>query len=194
MSSGVTVRELVAGDTPNPLHADLDLFRPPSLQTSALARIAEAPSGRVLLAEQAGTTVAYLTFHRPDPIERWGRDRTGRLIELGAIEVVPSLRGEHLGRRLLERGFADGAYDDTVVFAALYAWHYDLERTGLGPLGYRRLLEGFYRSAGLVRVPTSDPEVRSDPANALLVRIGPKAPESVRSEFERLRTLPVEPF
>lgn len=194
MSVGVTIRELAAGATPNPLHADLDLFRPPSLQTSALARIADEPAGRVLLAEHAGSTVGYLTFHRPDPIERWGADRTGRLIELGAIEVAPSLRGEHLGRMLLERGFADGRYDDTVVFAALYAWHYDLARTGLGALGYRRLLEAFYRPAGLVRVPTSDPEVRSDPANALLVRIGPHAPEAVRSEFERLRTLPMEPW
>lgn len=193
MSPGVTLRELPAGGTPKPLHPDLDLFRPPALQAEALARIAEEPLGRVLLAEDAGRTVGYLTFHRPDDIERWGGDRSGRLIELGAIEVAPELRGEHLGRRLLEQAFADGAYDDTIVFAALYAWHYDLARSGLGALGYRRLLEAFYLPAGLMRVATSDPEILSDPANALLVRVGPDAPPSLRSEFERLRLLPAAP-
>jgi acetoin utilization protein AcuA len=190
VSGGVVVRDLPAGDAPAPLHPDLDVFRPPDRQRDALAAIAAEPRGRVLVAERAGRTVGYLTFHPPDPVERWGGDRSGRLIELGAIEVAPDLRGAHLGERLLEAAFADGAYDDTVVFAALYAWHYDLERTGLGPLGYRRLLERLYRGVGLERVPTRDPEIGADPANALLARVGPHAPDGVRDEFERLRTLP----
>ncbi len=184
------VRELPAGATPAPLHPDLNVFRPAERQRDALAAIAAEPHGRVLVAERAGRTVGYLTFHPPDPVERWGHDRSGRLVELGAIEVAPDLRGEHLGERLLTAAFADGAYDGTVVFAALYAWHYDLERTGLGPLGYRRLLERLYRAVGLERVATSDPEIGAEPANALLARIGPDAPAAVRDEFERLRTLP----
>jgi len=190
VSDGVVVRELPAGATPAPLHADLDVFRPADRQGDALAAIAAEPGGRVLVAERAGRTVGYLTFHPPDPVERWGHDRSGRLVELGAIEVAPDLRGERLGERLLAAAFADGAYDDTVVFAALYAWHFDLERTGLGPLGYRRLLERLYRAVGLERVATSDPEIGAEPANALLARIGPRAPAAVRDEFERLRTLP----
>ena len=190
MNERVGVRALPAGTTPLPLDPDLDVFRPPDAQRDALAAIAAEPGGRVWLAERAGTTVGYLTFHPPDPVERWGRDRSGRLIELGAIEVAPNLRGERVADRLLTAAFESGAYDDTIVFAALYAWHYDLDRTGLGPLGYRRLLERLYLRAGLTRVATTDPEIRADPAKALLVRIGPDVPDAVRDEFERLRTLP----
>lgn len=190
MSDGVVVRDLPAGASPAPLDADLDVFRSPAQQRAALAAIAAEARGRVLVAEQEGCTVGYLTFHPPDPVERWGGDRSGRLVELGAIEVAPALRGTQLGDRLLQAGFADGAYDDTVVFAALYAWHYDLERSGLGPLGYRRLLERLYRGVGLERVATTDPEIGAEPANALLARIGPRTPDAVRDEFERLRTLP----
>ena len=192
MTEEATLHELDEGARPLPLDPELDLFRPPERQREALARISTEPHGRVLVAEQGAFTVGYLTFHRPDPIERWGQDRSGRLIELGAIEVAPAHRAARLGERLLERGFAAGVYDDTVVFAGLYAWHYDLARTGLGPLGYRRLLTRFYARVGLLPVTTSDPEIRSDRANALLARIGPQAPEEVRGEFERLRTLAVE--
>lgn len=189
MTSRVRVRDLPAGATPAPLHAGLDVFRTPRQQREALREIAASSGGRVVVAELDGITVGYVTFHPPDPVERWGRDRSGRLIELGAIEVAPALRGERLGERLLKHAFAGGAFDDAIVFAALYAWHYDLERTGLGPLGYRRLLERLYRTAGLERVPTHDPEVASDPANALLVRVGPRVPVETREGFDRLRTM-----
>lgn len=189
MSEEVEIRELPAEAVPYPLEAELDLFRTPERQREALARIAAAPRGRVIVAERDRCTVGYLTFHRPDPIERWGHDRSGRLIELGAIEVAPAQRGERLGERLLEAGFANGVYDDTVVFAGLYAWHYDLARTGFGSLGYRRLLERFYERAGLTAVPTTDPEIRADRANLLLARVGPHAPAEVIAEFDRLRTL-----
>lgn len=190
MTEGVRIRELPAGSSPFELESQLDLFRPPERQHQALMRIASEGRGRVLVAERDRCTVGYLTFHRPDPIERWGHDRSGRLIELGAIEVAPAQRGERLGERLLEAGFADGAYDDTVVFAGLYAWHYDLARTGFGALGYRRLLERFYERVGLTAVSTTDPEIRSDRANLLLARVGPHAPANVVAEFDRLRTLP----
>lgn len=190
MSARVEVRELVAGTTPDPLDGGLDVFRHPERQSVALADIAAEARGRVWVAERRGTTVGYVTFHPPDPVERWGRDRTGQLVELGAIEVAPGLRGERVADRLLAAAFGSGAFDETVVFAALYAWHYDLDRTGLGPLGYRRVLERLYRRAGLERVATTDPEIGADPANALLARVGPAAPAAVRAEFERLRTLP----
>ena len=190
MSAGARIRELIAGAPPLPFHPELDVFRGPEAQREAVIDIAADPDGCAFVAEDGSRTVGYLTFHPPGDLETWGDDRSGRLIELGAIEVAPSLRGERLGERLLEAAFADGRFDGTVVFATLYAWHYDLERTGLGPFAYRRLLEKLYRKAGLVAKPTSDPEIRSDGANALVVRIGPEAPEEVVREFDRLRVRP----
>jgi acetoin utilization protein AcuA len=192
MSAEARVREVRADAPPAPFDEGLDVFRPPDDQRRAVTRIAEDPRGCAFVAERNGRTVGYVTFHPPGELETWGADRTGRLIELGAIEVAPEGRGSRLAERLLKAAFADGRFDDTVVFATLYVWHYDLERTGLGPFAYRRLLERLYRSVGLTARPTSDPEVRSDGANALVVRVGPNAPEEIAREFHRLRTRPPE--
>ena len=184
------IRELAAGQESPPLHEELDVFRSPGEQGAALTSIAADPHGCVWIAERDGRVVAYVSYHPPGELETWGDDATGRLVELGAIEVAPSLRGERLGERLLAASLADGRFDDTVVFATLYSWHYDLSRTSLTPFAYKRLLEKLYRKEGLVRMPTTDPEIRADAANALMVRVGPRAPAEVVEEFDRLRTRP----
>lgn len=170
-------------------HPGLDTFRSPHAQLAALVDIAQEPAGRVATAHHSGSNqlVGYAAFHRPSAIEAWGEDRTGRLIELGAVEVAPGMRGLRLAERLLSAAFADGRFDDTVVFATLYRWHYDLARTGLGELGYRRMLERLYASVGLLPLQTNDIEVGSDHANRLVARVGPQAPPDVVAEFQRLR-------
>lgn len=191
---GIHLRELPAGEEPPPLHPELDVFRPPHEQRTALADIAADPDGRVWIAERAGRTVGYVTFHPPGELETWCDDPTGRLVELGAIEVAPSLRGNRIGERLLSCAFEDGRFDDTIVFATMYVWHYDLARTGLTSFAYKRLLERLYRKGGLERMGTSDPEVRADAANALMVRVGPEAPSDLVDAFHRLRTRPRSAF
>lgn len=170
-------------------HPGLDTFRPPQAQLAALIAIAQEPFGSVATARDSGKNqlVGYAAFHRPSAVETWGEDRTGQLIELGAVEVAPGMRGLRLAERLLTAAFANGRFDDTVVFATLYRWHYDLARTGLGELGYRRMLERLYAGVGLVPLPTNDIEVGSDHANRLVARIGPRAPQEVIDEFQRLR-------
>ena len=180
------LRTIPRGAWPLALDATLDLFRPPALQARALHDIAALPRGRVIVAERAERTVGYLTFHPPSEVERWHGDRSGCLMELGAIEVAPAERGQHVGARLLDEGFRGGVYDGTIVYATLYRWQYDLARTGLGPIAYRRLLLRFYAHAGLHEVATNDPEILEDRANALLARVGAHAPLAVRAEFARL--------
>src|SRR5690606_9351107 len=131
--------------------------------------------------------IGYAAFHRPSAIEPWGVDRSGSLIELGAVEVASGFRGLRLAERLLSAAFDGGRFDDTVVFATLYRWHYDLQRTGLGELGYRRMLERLYGSAGFVPLTTTDPEIGSHDANRLMARVGPRAAPAVIAEFDRLR-------
>lgn len=170
-------------------HPGLDTFRPAAAQLEALALIADEPAGLVASAvdEAAGQLVGYAAFHQPTGIETWGEDTSGKLIELGAVEVAPGMRGLKLAERLLSAAFSDGRFDDTVVFATLYRWHYDLERTGLGELGYRRMLERLYATVGLVPMTTTDVEIAADHANRLVARIGPNAPLEVVAEFQRLR-------
>lgn len=174
-------------------HPGLDRFRPPARQLAALVDIAADPRGRVVAAETNGTLVGYVAFHPPTEVESWGADATGQLVELGAVEVAPGFRGQNIANRLLAASFADGGYDDAVVFATLYSWHYDLQRAGMSDLAYRRMLERLYRGAGLEVFPTTDEEVRSSAANALMARIGPRAPAAVVAEFHRLRKAQREP-
>ena len=168
-------------------HQGLDRFRAPERQLAALVDIASDPKGCVVAALAGTTLVGYVAFHPPTEIESWGADATGELIELGAIGVAPASRGHRLAPRLLRASFADGRFDTTVVFATLYVWHYDLGRSGMTDLAYRRMLETLYRSVGLETFATSDEEIRSSAANALMARVGPRADERVVAEFHRLR-------
>ncbi len=171
-------------------HPAIDMFRPAAKQHEALVGIARDPQTCVSIAVDGELMVAYAAFHPPSDVESWGEDRTGRIIELGAVEVAPPYRGQRLAQRLLAASFEDGRFDDTVVFATMYVWHYDLSRTGLNDFAYKRLLERLYRSAGFVPFPTADAEIRSSAANQLMARVGERADPVVVEEFHRLRTKP----
>lgn len=171
-------------------HPGIDMFRPSAKQHQALVGIARDAQSCVSVAVDADAMVAYAAFHPPSDVESWGEDRTGRIIELGAVEVAPPYRGQHLAERLLSASFQNGRYEDTVVFATMYVWHYDLKRTGLNDFAYKRALERLYGSAGFVAFPTADAEVRSSAANQLMARLGSRADPAVVEEFHRLRTRP----
>jgi len=169
------------------MHPELNVFRPPERQKEALAEIAKSPDGCVTLGVKDDLIVGYAAFHRPDAFERWAADETGGLYELGAVEVAPDCRGQGLARRLLAETFATGRFEDKVVLATLYYWHYDLKRTGLSPFAYRELLEKLYRSVGFETYATDDPDIFAHAENALMARIGKKAPEAVIKRFHELR-------
>jgi acetoin utilization protein AcuA len=179
----------VAADVARRLEVDESLraFRQPPEQHKALVGIAELPDGCLTCAISGPRMVGYVAFHPPDPIERWAASRVPGIIELGAVETAPQYRGRHLARNLLEVAFATGSFEDKVVIATLYHWHYDLAGSGLSAYAYRKLLERLYGSVGLEVVKTDDPEIAPYPSNSLMVRIGPAAPAALVAEFERLR-------
>lgn len=165
-------------------HPELNIFRPPNRQHQALIEVAR--DGCVTVATDGGRVVGYAAFHRPEPFERWGKDETGGIWELGAVEVAPDYRGQGLAQRLLKASLDTGRFDDKVVVATLYYWHYDLERTGLSAFAYRELLERLYGSVGFKPFATDDPDIFGHAENALLARVGEKAPPEVVKSFESL--------
>jgi acetoin utilization protein AcuA len=171
----------------------LDMFRKPQAQQQALQEIS-ADGGCVTVALHGGTVVGYAAFHAPSEVESWGEDKTGKLIELGAVEVSAHYRGQKLAERLLIETFQTGIFDETIVFATMYFWHYDLKRTGLTDFAYKRLLDKLYRKAGMVPFATTDPEIKSSAANQLMARIGSKVALEVKAEFDRLRLRTVLEF
>ncbi len=79
--------------------------------------------------------------------------------------------------------FADGSYDDRIVLATAYAWHWDLQGTQLSKAEYRAVLLRLFGSEGFRQVATNEPNDQEDPANQLLVRIGPRVTPEARARF-----------
>ena len=146
----------------------LSIFRKPIEQYQALLDISR--DGCVTIIHEHQTIIAYVTFHKPGSGESWVEDVTGELIELGAVEVSATYRGQGLAEKILKATFDSGMFDHTIVFATMYFWHYDLKRTGLSDFAYKRLLDKLYRKAGLLPFATTDPEIRSSAANQLMAK------------------------
>jgi acetoin utilization protein AcuA len=170
------------------IDSSLNVFRPPERQLEALVGIAKDSLGCVCFARLAHRLIGYATFHPPDDIERWSGSSVPGLIELGAVETSKLHRGRHLARHLLEVAFATGRFEDKIVIATIYYWHFDLEGTGLTTYAYKKLLERLYNSVGMQVFSSDDPEL-DFPGNSLMARIGPQASPDLLAEFERLRFL-----
>ena len=171
----------------HPFHVDLNIFRPPERQHEALLELVKSERGLVSAAFATEQTVAYVAFQLPDSFEYWSKDPSGKIWELGAVEVVPAWRGHGLAGRLLQDTFASGFFDDKVVIAQLLSWHYDTERTGLSAFAYRELLIKLYQKFGFQIWRTDDPDIAGHIENALMARIGPEAPAETVRRFHRLR-------
>jgi acetoin utilization protein AcuA len=173
------------------MDSSLNVFRAPERQLEALIGIAQDSLGCVCFARLGHRLVGYATFHPPDKIERWSGASVPGLLELGAVETSKLHRGRHLARHLLEVAFKTGRFEDKIVIATIYHWHFDLEGTGLTTYAYKKLLERLYTGVGMQVFKTDDPEL-DFPGNSLMARVGPQAMPELIAEFERLRFLGVK--
>jgi acetoin utilization protein AcuA len=168
-------------------HEDLVAFRPPAQQHKALIEIAGLPEGRLIIVRDQNTIVGYVTYLYPDPLERWSQGKMERLIELGAIEVIPKFRGASVGKNLLRVSMMDDAMEDYIIITTEYYWHWDLKGTGLNVWEYRKVMEKMMNAGGLEWYATDDPEISSHPANCLMARIGKRIDHGDVQAFDQLR-------
>jgi len=168
-------------------HKDLVAFRPPEQQRKALIEIAGLPEGRIIIARTHDTIVGYVTYLYPDPMERWSEGKMENLIELGAIEVVPEVRGSSVGKSLLQVSMMDDMMENYIVITTEYYWHWDLKGTGLNVWEYRKIMEKMMNAGGLEYYATDDPEISSHPANCLMARIGKNIDQESIQRFDQLR-------
>jgi len=169
------------------MHKDLDSFRRPKDQHEALVEIAGLPEGRIILSRCGDMIVGYVTFHYPDPIERWSEGNMKDLIELGAIEVSDEFRNMGLGKKMIHLAFEQEQLEDVITFTTEYYWHWDLDKSGLDVWEYRKMMEKLMKSVDMEWCATDDPEICSHPANCLMVRIGKKVPISSVEQFDLIR-------
>ncbi len=145
--------------------------------------------GWVIAAVEAGALVGYASIVRPAPATWRGRvvgtnwAELPGMLELGAIEVARPYRHAGIGRILAQVIGRDARIDDQVLFGIGVVHHWDLGWSSLPPFVHRTLLEATLRHAGMATWPTTDPEVRLHPANALFARIGTRVQPERRAAF-----------
>jgi len=100
-----------------------------------------------------------------------------------AIEVSSQWRGLGIARHLLAFALELDALEDMILFAVGLSWHWDTEGLGLTLYHYREMISRLFTSQGFTEYPTTEPNVRMEPANIFLARIGSRVDARVVSQF-----------
>ncbi len=100
-----------------------------------------------------------------------------------AIEVSSQWRGMGVARQLLAFALELDALEDMILFAVGLSWHWDTEGTGLSLYHYRDMISRLFTSQGFKEYPTTEPNVRMEPANVFLARIGNRVDAHVTGQF-----------
>jgi len=156
------------------------------LQLDALKKIAATPEGCVTIAHDGKTIVGFVTIGAPDPDVRWGRDHIKGLYELGGIEVSRDWRRCGIAEALLNTTFAHDRYTNAIVLATGYRWCWDFEESGLSARDYREALHRLFRKFEFEFFDTDEPNIAWYPDNALVARIGKRAPRELVAQFKAL--------
>ncbi|MCG7338428.1 GNAT family N-acetyltransferase [Staphylococcus sp. ACRSN] len=165
----------------------LKSFRSPEEQFEAVKEISTLPEGRIFVIRQEKHIVGYVTYHYPDPLERWSNGNLEYLIELGAIEISLPYRHLRLGSKLIKLSLSGDEYEDYIVLTTEYYWHWDLKNAKLDVYEYKKLMQKLMGYGGLEIFATDDPEITSHPANCLMARIGSRITIDQLQEFDDIR-------
>ncbi|RZI03439.1 GNAT family N-acetyltransferase [Staphylococcus condimenti] len=165
----------------------LDAFRKPIEQFEAIQEISELPEGRIYVLRKDNKIVGYVTYHYPDPLERWSTRNLPYLVELGAIEVALPYRGTGLGSELIKQSLKEDEFEDYIILTTEYYWHWDLKNSKLDVYEYKKLMQNLMAQGGLEIFATDDPEITGHPANCLMARIGSRISLDQIKAFDDVR-------
>lgn len=151
-----------------------------------LCKVASRTDGAVTAAWDPAShlLVGYAAVHPADPETRWSNVPLPQIIELGSLEVSRGWRGFGLSGVLLDLTFADRCFDDKIVISSEYVWHWDLASTGFSKWKYRVMLRRILAGSGFREMATDEPNVRWDPANIFMVRVGPEVSPDLLQRFQ----------
>jgi len=164
--------------------------RLPAREHQLLLSVARQPENRLALAYTAtGTIVGQATLA---PVNDWWQD-IGNAYEI-AVEVSSRWRKLGIAHQLLSFALEFESVEEYLILGLGFSWHWDYEGLGISRFHYREMIANLFASHGFVEYLTSEPNIRMDPANILLARLGSRfASESMNRFFQRLlysETLP----
>ena len=157
--------------------------RLPEREHSLLLSIAQKPESRLTLAYTAGgTIVGQATLA---PLDGWWQD-ISNACEI-AVEVSSGWRKLGLAHQLLTYALKFESLEEYLLIGLGLSWHWDYAGLGITPFDYRELIARLFASHGFTEYLTSEPNIRMDPANILVARLGSRlAEENIICFYQRL--------
>ncbi len=157
--------------------------RVPEREHQLLLGIAERPNCALTLAYTSiGEIVGQVTLA---PLDHWWQG-IGNAYEI-AVEVSAGWRKLGIAHRLLSLALEFESLEEYLIVALGLSWHWDYAGLGITPFHYRELIGRLFAAHGFAEYLTSEPNIRMDPANILVARLGSRlAEESMNRFFQRL--------
>jgi len=153
--------------------------RLPEREHQLLVDIAKRPDSALTLAYTlSGEIVGEVTLA---PADTWW-EGLGQTYEI-AIQVSSRWRRLGLARQLLAFALELDALEEIIILALGLSWHWDTEGLGLTRYRYRQLIERISAGYGFCEYLTTEPNIRMDPANILLARIGSQVDQDSMNRF-----------
>jgi acetoin utilization protein AcuA len=157
--------------------------RLPEREHHLLLSLARQPENRLTLAYTAtGIIVGQVTLA---PLNHWWQE-IGNAYEI-AVEVSAGWRKLGIARHLLSLALEFESLEEYLILGLGFSWHWDYEGLGISRFHYRELIARLFAAHGFTEYLTSEPNIRMDPANILVARLGSRlAEESMNRFFQRL--------
>ena len=153
--------------------------RLPEREHALLLGLARRSDSRLALAyTPSGEIVGQVTLA---PVDAWWRGLADAY-EI-AIEVSSGWRELGLARQLLALVFEQESLEHHIILGMGLSWHWDTEGLGINRFRYRELVARLFAPYGFTEYLTSEANIRMDPANILLVRLGRDVDHEMLNQF-----------
>lgn len=100
-----------------------------------------------------------------------------------AVEVSTAWRNLGIARQLLKLVFEREPLERHIVLGMGLSWHWDMDGLGISRFHYRQVIEQLFACYGFVEYLTSEANIRMDPANILLGRLGSAVDQQTINQF-----------
>src|SRR6266487_429511 len=153
--------------------------RLPEREHALLLGLARRSDSRLALAyTPAGEIVGQVTLAPADAW--WGGLANAYEI---AVEVSSGWREFGIARHLLALVFEQEPLEHRIILGMGLSWHWDTEGLGINRFRYRQLVARLFAPYGFVEYMTSEANIRMDPANIPLVRLGRDVDRETLNQF-----------
>ncbi len=153
--------------------------RLPEREHALLLGLARRSDSQLALAyTPTGEIVGQVTLA---PVDAWW-EGLANAYEI-AVEVSSGWRKLGIARQLLALVFEQEHLEHHIILGMGLSWHWDTEGLGINRFRYRELVEQLFEPYGFVEYLTSEANIRMDPANILLVRLGRDVDQETLNHF-----------